>query len=97
SLSMAEGAIFVVDVNKGLNEEVKFVAEAASRKLNVVVLLNRVDKFDGDSWGRFMIGKITSGVLAHNQKVNVLRLDIVKSIEKIHETSRPIRVGYEPR
>ncbi|GJT52279.1 late embryogenesis abundant protein, LEA5 [Tanacetum coccineum] len=25
----------------------------------------------GDNWGRFMIGKITSGVLAHNQKVKV--------------------------
>ncbi|GKE43280.1 GTP-binding protein TypA/BipA-like protein [Tanacetum coccineum] len=97
---IGEGAIFVVDVNKGLNEEVKYVAEAASRKLNVVVLLNRVDKFDGvpsptarvkepfqmlvsmihkgDSWSRFMIGKITSGVLAHNQKVKVLHLDIVE-------------------
>ncbi|GJT33487.1 elongation factor family protein [Tanacetum coccineum] len=133
AVSMAEGAIFVVDVNK-LNEEVRFVAQAASRKLNVVVLLNRKlrvemrDRFwellvdsdapedtievqvlhnmpelldaiidgipaptarvkepflvsmihKGDNWGRFMIGKITSGVLAHNQKVKVLRLDIVE-------------------
>ncbi|GJW83852.1 elongation factor family protein [Tanacetum coccineum] len=140
---IGEGAIFVVDVNKGLNEEVKFVAEAASRKLNVVVLLNRKlrvemrDRFwellvdsdapedtievqvlhnmpelldaiiggvpaptarvkepfqilvsmihKGDSWGRFMIGKITSGVLAHNQKVKVLRLEIVEE-GKIRKT-----------